>query len=128
MMQQIQPSYPLVRNLRAMRLPLLFAGTAILIAACTPSQDKRDAFDGFYYKAKTSTTNKKTTLAVFTTTISGVSQSLDGARQAGAYEGTKYCIAQYGTSQIEWTVGPDTEPQDLIIVDDKLTFYGRCDP
>lgn len=127
-MQQSQTSHPPVRKSRTLRLPLLIIGTAVLIAACTPREDTREPFDGFYFKAKTSATDKKTDLALFTATISGVSQSLDGARQAGAYEGTKYCIAQYGTSQIAWTVGPDTDPKDLTIVDDKLTFSGRCDP
>jgi hypothetical protein len=127
-MQQSQTSSPPVRNSRRLRLPILLVAAAVLIAACQPREDTREPFDGFYFKAKTSATDKKTTRAVFTTTISGVSQSLDGARQAGAYEGTKYCIAQYGTSQIAWTVGPDTEPQNLTIVDDKLTFSGKCDP
>ncbi len=122
-MQQVQTS-----KLRRLRLPMLILGVAVVIAACTPREEKREAFDGAYFKTKTSAVDKKATRAVFTTTITGVSQTLDGARQAAAYEGTRYCIEQYGTSQIAWTIGPDTEPQNLRIVDDKLTFSGRCDP
>jgi vacuolar-type H+-ATPase catalytic subunit A/Vma1 len=127
-MQQALTSNVQPRTANRLRLSALMVGAVVVIAACGQREENREFFDGFYFKAKTGATDKKTSRAVFSTTISGVSQSLEGARQAGAYEGTKYCIAQYGTSQIVWTVGPDTEPQNLTIVDDKLTFAGRCDP
>ena len=44
--------------------------------------------------------------------VNGVSASLDGAREAGRHEGTKFCIDAFGTSKINWKVGPDTEPPD----------------
>jgi hypothetical protein len=111
-----------------MALVALCAGALLLLAACASREDRMTPFDGFYFKAKTGAVDKKVTRANFTATIWAVSQSLDGARAAGRYEGTKYCISQYGTSQIDWTVGPDTAPEQLRIVDDTLTFSGRCDP
>jgi len=106
----------------------LCVGALLLSAGCERREDKLEPFDGFYYKAKASTVDKKISLADFTTTVWGVSQSLEGARLAGGYEGTKYCIAQYGTSKIKWSVGPDTAVESLRIVDDTLNFAGRCDP
>ena len=62
----------------------------------------------------------------FVVSVKDASVSLDGARAAGGYEGTRYCIANYGTSRIDWTVGPDTEPQNLVIDKDTLNFQGTC--
>ncbi len=112
---------------RKLALGALFTGMLVL-AACGDPREKQEPFEGFYYKAKTSTVNKQETLAVFSTTVSDVSQSLNGARQAAEYEGVKYCIEQYGTSVIDWTIGPETAPESLRVVDNKLTFSGRCDP
>lgn len=106
----------------------LFCAAVLLSAGCEKREDKLLPFDGFRYKAKAAPVDKKVTLADFTVTVWDVAQSLEGARQAGAYEGTKYCITQYGTSNIKWRVGPDTEPTQLAIIDNKLTFAGRCDP
>ena len=116
-----------VRWRRKLALGALFTGVLVL-AGCSDIRKKQEPFEGFYFKAKTGAVDKKETLAVFTATVSGVSQSLKGARQAAEYEGTKYCIEQYGNSRIDWTIGPDTAPESLRIVDDKLTFAGRCDP
>lgn len=96
-------------------------------AGCSGKKKDRVAFDGVVFKTKTKPVDKKKSLADFTTTIFDVSRSLDGAREAAAYEGVKYCIANYGTSEINWVVGPDTEPENLTVVDDDITFQGQCD-
>ena len=110
--------------------PIVAVGmTAILLlSACDNERKKRVAFNGVYFKSKTKAVDKKKTLSEFYTRINGVSYSFDGAREAGRYEGTKYCINNYGTSNIDWKVGPDTDPSHLVITDDSLTFLGRCDP
>ena len=100
----------------------------VAVAGCNKREDKLIPFDGQYYKVKSSPVDKKVTLADFTVSIREVSQSLDGAREAGGYEGIRYCIKNYGTSQIDWSVGPETAPQNLRIADDTLTFAGRCNP
>jgi len=103
-------------------------GALLATAGCAKREDKLIPFDGYLYKAKARPVDKKVSRADFTATVWEVSQSLEGARQAGRYEGTKYCIAQYGSSRVKWSVGPDTPPENLRIVDDTLTFAGRCDP
>ena len=103
---------------------VIFGCVAVaLLAGCNSRQD-RFAFDGKYFRANVSKVDRQRD--VFTVTVRNVSQSLDGAREAGRYEATKYCIKNYGSSDIEWVVGPDTPPQNLRIVDDSLTFQGAC--
>ncbi|MEO1107743.1 MAG: hypothetical protein AAFX90_07465 [Pseudomonadota bacterium] len=104
-----------------------FAAVA-LVSACgtiTKSSD-RVQFEGNFFRAKAKPVDKKKAPTDFTVVVNGVSQSLNGAREAGRYEGTKYCIEQFGSSRIEWKVGPDTEPDQLQISDDKLSFAGTC--
>ncbi len=102
--------------------------TCLLVSSCgliRPSED-RVLFDGQAFRAKAQVVDKKVSPTDFTVTINGVSASLDGAREAGRYEGTRFCIQNFGSSRIVWQVGPDTEPQNLRISDDKLTFAGTC--
>ena len=103
-------------------------GALLVSAGCAKREDRLLPFDGFLYKAKAGPVDKKVSRADFTATVWEVSQSLEGARQAGHYEATKYCIKEYGSSKVAWSVGPDTPPENLRIVDDTLTFSGRCDP
>ena len=110
------------------RKPLLALIALSLVTACglvTPSSD-RILFDGKAFRAKAKVVDKKVSPADFTVTVNGASASLDGAREAGRYEGTKFCVQNFGSSRISWKVGPDTEPQNLRISDDKLTFAGTC--
>ena len=106
----------------------LSIGALFLTAACQTREQRLVAFDGYRYKAKAAAIDKKVSRADFTATIFAVSQSLAGAREAGRYEGTKYCIKEYGSSKIEWAVGPDTPVENYQIVDDTLTFSGVCAP
>lgn len=99
-----------------------------LVTACgtiTSSSD-RVLFEGKFFRAKAKAVDKKKMPTDFTVVVNGVSSSLDGAREAGRYEGIKYCIQNFGSSRIAWKVGPDTEPQQLQISDDKLSFAGTC--
>ena len=96
---------------------------AALVAGCG-NDDDRIAFDGEYFRMKVKKVDKQRD--VFTVQVRDVSKSLDGARQAARYAGNAYCVETYGSSDIEWTIGPDTPAEDLTIVDDTLTFQGVC--
>lgn len=104
----------------------ILCGLAVLVSACEDKNKTRVPFDGFFFKTKSAKVGDD--LAIFTSTVSGVSSSFDGARQAAEHEGTKYCITNFGTSDIEWAIGPDTNPARLTVVDDALTYQGKCDP
>lgn len=100
-------------------------GALAVTAGCSIQRKKdRVLFDGHAFRTKAKVVDKKVSRADFTVSIDGVSASLDGAREAGRYAGTRYCIENYGTSKIDWKTGPDTE--QLRVVDDKMTFAGTC--
>ena len=119
------------RRADRLKIRTLLAGglvAATLVSACSvvqPSSEKA-RFDGQYFRTKVKPVDKKAAPADFTIVVNGVSASLDGAREAGRYEATKYCISKFGSSRVNWKVGPDTEPQKLPISDDKLTLAGSC--
>ena len=107
--------------------PICLVALVAVVAGCNRDKDAI-AFDGFVFRAKTAAIDKKVSRADFRSTIQDAGRSLDGAREAARYEGTKYCIANYGTSKVEWSVGPDSDASLLTLVDGDLTFRGRCDP
>jgi hypothetical protein len=107
------------------KLALVAGGLAAGLAACTPKDD-RVTFDGLYFKTKSHKIDDD--LSRFTVEVDRVSQSLDAAREAGGYEGTRYCIANFGTSRIDWVVGPDTPAAALQVVKDTMVFQGECNP
>lgn len=96
---------------------------ACVLAACTDSRN-RIPFDGQFFRTKVAKVDKQR--GVFTVTIRDVSRSLDGAREAGRHAGNAYCVELFGSSKIAWSVGPDTPPEELTIIDDTLTFQGVC--
>jgi hypothetical protein len=111
------------------RKALIFLVTVLLVPlGCARDNPNRIPFDGVLFKSKTKAVDKKVSRADFTATIYRVSQSIDGAREAARYQGTIYCVTNYGSSDIAWTIGPDSEPGRLAIVDDTITFRGTCDP
>ncbi|WP_050928115.1 hypothetical protein [Aestuariivita boseongensis] len=109
-----------------MRTLIIAALACSVIAGCN-RKDERILFDGQAFRAK-ATHVEKSDRRDFVASVSPVSASLEGAREAGRYEGTKYCINEYGTSQITWTASPDAEPQAWTLDRDTVTFAGRCEP
>lgn len=109
---------------KAKRIPLLVTLAAGIALSACGSQDTRVAFDGIYFrtKARKIDDNRR----AFTATVPRASTTLDAARRAGEYEGTRYCIENYGTSRIKWVVGPDTPPTSLRLTDGTLVFQGEC--
>jgi hypothetical protein len=100
--------------------------TSVLILAACAQNDNRPAFDGHKYRVKVSKVDKQRDQ--FVVSASPVSSSLLGAREAGRYEATKYCVKQYGTSDVAWLNGPDAEDGSLTISKDKLELRGTCAP
>ena len=107
-----------------MRIFLILTCIALSLTACSRFGRSTTLFDGQYYSGRTRTAGDDK--HDFTATVRPVSKGLNGAREAGRHEGTKYCIRNYGVSRIDWTVGPDTPDAQLGISDDTLTFVGRC--
>jgi hypothetical protein len=119
-----------LKSSRVAMVVLLAAVTAV--SGCSEKfrdsfRSKKDlvTFDGHVYKSKAQKVSRETR-DHFEVTVSRANQSLLGARQAGEYEATKYCISEYGTSNVDWLIGPEDET--IIPVDDKIMLEGFCRP
>ncbi|MDQ7072104.1 MAG: hypothetical protein Q9M48_15475 [Rhodobacterales bacterium] len=109
-----------------MRISIILLSAALVLSACANAKvnsGRNVEFDGVKFRAKISKGEEREDFAVL---VRGPSKSLVGAREAGRYEGTKYCIKNFGTSEILWANGPDDADEALVIVDDTLAFQGRC--
>ncbi|MCX7559429.1 hypothetical protein OS190_07585 [Sulfitobacter sp. F26204] len=102
---------------------VMFALSLGLLTGCTDSKNQI-TFDGHYFRTKVAKVDKQRD--VFTVRIRDVAQSLEGARAAGRHAGIAYCVENFGSSKIRWSVGPETPPEQLQIVDNTLVFQGVC--
>ncbi|MEX0369480.1 MAG: hypothetical protein AB3N09_02545 [Tateyamaria sp.] len=117
------------RKLTDLRPVMLLFGILIavlLLSACQERRADRIAFDGVFFRSSASKVDKQR--EKFEISVTPVSESLEGAREAGRYEATRYCIRQFGSSDIEWAEGPDAEDGTLRISGDKLLLTGTCTP
>jgi hypothetical protein len=107
-----------------MRKPVIFA--LIAATALTACQNRKDrlAFDGQYFRSKASKVDKD--FQHIDVSVKPVSASFEGALAAGEHEATRYCVLNFGTSEIIWEVGPDQKPETYQIQNDTLVLRGRC--
>ena len=99
---------------------------SVLLAGCSGTIRNVNAvkFDGHYFTGRAAKT--KTDPHGFTVRIRNAAKSIAGAREAARYEATIYCIEQFGTSDIIWSVGPEDDA--ISLSNGSLTLAGRCDP
>ena len=111
------------RHLRALAT-IVVAST--LVAACSGNIRNVNAvkFDGHYFAGRAS--KNSAVPHGFSVRIRNAAKSIAGAREAARYEATIYCIQQFGTSDIIWSIGPDDEA--ISLSNRSLTLAGRCDP
>ena len=110
------------------KTPLLSVAliAVLILSACQERRADRIAFDGVFFRSSASKLDRKR--ADFEVSVSPVSASLDGARDAGRHEAIRYCIANFGSSDIDWIAGPDAEDGTLTIANDRLLLRGTCTP
>jgi hypothetical protein len=106
--------------------------TGILIAALLPlsacgiqKREERVLFDGQYFRAKAAR-DSRDQRQNFSVQVSGIDQGFEGALEAGRYEAIRYCIEEFGTSDIIWVSGPDDDADTLDVDRDRLTLRGTC--
>ncbi|MDW4496890.1 hypothetical protein R5H30_02770 [Sulfitobacter sp. D35] len=104
-----------------MKPVLTLALALVIVAGCSANNRKQVFFDGQPFRTKLARGDER---HMFTVTAKPVSASLTGARRAAEYQAIVYCVADYGSSDIRWTVGPDSA--SLPISDDTLTLQGAC--
>ena len=94
----------------------------LLLFGCSARiNEHRVAFAGFMFNSKLKVgVNKKD----FEITVLRANRSLSGAKEAGRYEATIYCVNKFGTSDIVW----DLDPEDVSKVSPSKSIFikGRC--
>ncbi|MEN9062479.1 MULTISPECIES: hypothetical protein [Ponticoccus] len=88
-------------------------------------QGSKPLFDGQRYNS-TARAVARSDRQNFVATARPVAKSLEGAIAAAEYEGIRHCITFYGTSDIDWRVGPDTPRSSLPITKNTVTLRGSC--
>ena len=104
----------------------LAASSFLMITGCSNPfelEENKVSFDGYYFSSKLS--RSKLDDRSFDLTVRRANRSLSGAREAGRYEATRFCIKNYGTSDIKWVLGPDD--QSIGLTGKVLKLSGQCD-
>ena len=104
--------------------PIAAALAAALALTACGKPGERVRFDGNYYPAKLAKSGDRR--AEFSVTVRGAAQGLNGAREAGRYEATRYCIETYGDSDIAWQAGYGPEDGRVLTGDGSLVLRGSC--
>lgn len=103
-------------------LILMVTATAL---GCT-KRDERVTFDGVYFRSKSKSISDDR--RDFNIEVNKAVQAPNAARQAAAYEATRYCIREWGTSRILWAADPLDENTSLRLENGDLNVQGRCNP
>ena len=104
----------------------LATSSFLMMTACSNPfelEENKVSFDGYYFSSKLS--RSKFDDRSFDLTVRRANRSLSGAREAGRYEATRFCIKNYGTSDIKWFLGPDD--QSIGLTGKVLKLSGQCD-
>ena len=94
----------------------------LLLFGCSARiNENRVAFDGFMFNSKLKVGLNKQDFEI---TVPRANRSLGGAKEAGRYEATIYCVNKFGTSDIVW----DLDPDDVSKVSSSKSIFikGRC--
>ncbi|MEM6760531.1 MAG: hypothetical protein AAF601_13730 [Pseudomonadota bacterium] len=97
---------------------------SLILSACQERRADRIAFDGVFFRSNSSKVDKQRDQ--FVVSVGPASLSLDGARAAGRHEAVRYCIENFGASDIAWSQGPDAEDGRLVLENDRLILRGTC--
>lgn len=109
-----------------MQKALMIGLVALTVAGCSKlGRGEQTLFDGQRFRASAKSTDRGDK-ATFTSTARPVAASLEGAAQAAAHEAVRHCIRYFGTSEIVWTIGPDSIDSAPQIDGDSLILQGTC--
>ena len=104
---------------------LILCSCLILLGCSNPLtlEENKVSFDGYYFPYKL--VRNKVDDRSFDLTVKRANRSLSGAREAGRYEATRFCIKIFGTSDIKWFLDPDDE--NIGLTGRVLKLSGQCD-
>lgn len=101
------------------------SGTVLLVlAACGDGDMDTITLDGARFSGDLR--SERSDREAFVATGGPASVSLEGSRQAAAYQAVQHCIGYLGISDIAWINGPDVADDQLTIIDDEVVLTGRC--
>jgi hypothetical protein len=106
-----------------MRGLILMTVSALMLAACS-ERSERVLFDGMYFPAKAKKASDDR--MEFEVSVRRAAQGLEAAQAAGRHEGTRYCIENFGTSEIAWSGEAEGEGAAMQMSNDTLSMKGRC--
>ena len=107
-----------------MRSMTLTALASVLALAACGAHGKRAMFEGHNYPSKLKKTGDRP--EVFTVTVGDVVQGVAGAREAGNFEATTYCVNTFGDSDITWQPGYGPRDSHAITENGILILRGSC--
>ena len=113
------------RRTRVGRASVLALLCLASLAACGERNEQRVFVDSVHFRRKAKAVDKSDRLH-FVVNVPKVSRSVNRASKAGRYEGTRYCIENFGTSEILWAIGPDTADGRLVVENNDFNFRGTC--
>ena len=108
----------------ALRIAAALAALAAVSVLGGCAQDSENDFAGSEYRSKSWPV--KGDRQAFVVVVSGAGEGGSAPREAARYRATQYCLGNFGTSDIDWTVGPETPRDALRRWRGGLVFYGRC--
>jgi len=105
--------------------------SALMLAGAAGCDRAKSAFsrggyveDGVRFKPRVQ--GSKEDRAEFSVSVRSAERSPEGAREAARVEATRYCIKQYGNSDITWD-GQSPEDEEIVIAEDgNIYMSGRC--
>lgn len=113
-----------MRHARRYRLGAVALLALALVAGCTDRKE-RVFFDGNYYPGKAR--GERDDRRDFTATVRRAGRGIEGAQKAAVHEATRYCIENFGTSEIAWAgVAEGQEGPAYARSGDRLSVSGRC--
>lgn len=102
---------------------LLVIALAMLVGCA--QREERVLFNGNYYPGKARA--EKEDRRNFTAFVRRAGRGVEGAQQAALYEATRYCLDNFGTSEIEWVGVPaGAEGPVYARSGDTVSVRGRC--
>lgn len=90
-----------------------------------PLRSEKLTFDDIYFRAKARHTSEDR--RDFAVSVRGADRNVAAALEAGEFAAVKYCIGLFGGSNIDWTAGPDQDPETIALASNgELVMTGRC--
>ena len=101
---------------------LIISLSVLLLLGCSARlSENRVPFDGVLFNAKLKVGATKKDFEI---TVPRSHRSLIGAKEAGRYEATIYCVNKFGTSDIIWDLSPDDVSE--VTPSKSIFLKGRC--